>query len=85
MAAAKPPQQDAESQYLLGYMYEVSPFEADAVGSTSTAAAPEPEPEGRSSQGEEERRSEEERQSEEEYREMCRLAGRILPREHVWE
>ena len=58
---------------------------SDAVGSTSTAAAPEPEPEGRSSQGEEERRSEEERQSEEEYREMCRLAGRILPREHVWE
>ena len=35
MAAAKAPEEDAESQYLLGYMYEDSPFEAGAVGSTS--------------------------------------------------
>jgi len=35
VAAAKAPEEDAESQYLLGYMYEVSPFEAGAVGSTS--------------------------------------------------
>ena len=33
MAAAKPPQRDAESQYLLGYMYQVSPFEEGVAAS----------------------------------------------------